>query len=184
MTDYCQIPPYVIQNIPPNVLILFDISGSMLNNAYDGSETPLDPSDDHACTTTDPCTQYNAGRGYYGYFDNTQWYTYASSVFNPAGPISGTRPGSSWSGNFLNWLTMRRIDVMRKVLTGGRPNGTKVDGQPADDPVRGLYKRVTSAQLTANTPFTTPGTRMESSSSTRRTRALRNSTCTRRRTIP
>ena len=122
-----------------------------------GPRLQLDPSDDHACTITDPCTQYNAGRGYYGYFDNTQWYTYASSVFNPAGPISGTRPGSSWSGNFLNWLTMRRIDVMRKVLTGGRPNGTKVDGQPADADVRGLYKRVTSAMLTANTPFTTTG---------------------------
>ena len=46
---------------------------------------------------------------------------------------------------------------MRKVLTGGRPNGTKVDGQPADADVRGLYKRVTSTMLTANTPFTTTG---------------------------
>jgi type IV pilus assembly protein PilY1 len=157
MTDYCQIPPYVIQNIPPNVLILFDISGSMLNNAYDGSETPLDPSDDHACTTSDPCTQYNAGRGYYGYFDSNQWYTYASGVFSPAGPNNTAKQSNYWSGNFLNWLTMRRIDVMRKVLTGGRPSGTKVDGQPADAPVRGLYKRVTDAQLTAYTPFTTTG---------------------------
>ncbi len=27
--------------------------------------------------------------------------------------------GGAWDGNFLNWLTMRRIDVARKVLMGG-----------------------------------------------------------------
>lgn len=163
MTDYCQIPPYVIQNIPPNVLILFDISGSMLSNAYsDGYQTPTDTTDDRPCTGTAPCMQYNwAGRPadhrYYGYFDPNQWYTYASGVFTSTGPTTRTKTSSEWSGDFLNWLTMRRIDIMRKVLTGGRPNGTKIDGQIADDPVRGLYKRVTSAQLTAYTPFTTTG---------------------------
>ena len=41
MTDYCQVPPYVIQNIPPNVLILLDISRSMLYfSYYDGYQTP------------------------------------------------------------------------------------------------------------------------------------------------
>ena len=60
MTDYCQIPPYVIQNIPPNVLILLDISGSMMNNAYyDGYRTPTDSTDDRACTNTSRCTEYN-----------------------------------------------------------------------------------------------------------------------------
>ena len=161
MTDYCQVPPYVIQNIPPNVLILLDISGSMLNLAYrDGYQTPTSTTDDHSCTSTDPCTQYNwsgrpANHRYYGYFDPNQWYTYASGVFNAAGPRSGAKQSAYWSGDFLNWLTMRRIDIMRKVLTGGRPNGTKVDGQPADAALRGLYMRITNAQLAAYTPFTT-----------------------------
>ena len=160
MTSYCQVPPYVIQNIPPNVLILFDISGSMLNLAYrDGYQTPTNTADDHACTSTDPCTQYNwSGRPsshrYYGYFDPNQWYTYASNVFTPAGPKSGSKQSNYWSGDFLNWLTMRRIDIMRKVLTGGRPNGTKIDGQLADDPVRGLYKQITATEASANTPYT------------------------------
>ncbi|MBE0605217.1 MAG: hypothetical protein IH610_02890 [Deltaproteobacteria bacterium] len=159
MTDYCQIPPYVVQNVPPNVLILFDISGSMLNFAYrDGYQTTT-TTDDHSCTESDPCTQYIAGHGYYGYFDPNQWYTYASGVFNPAGPISGSKSANYWSGDFLNWLTMRRIDVMRKVLTGGRPNGTKIDGQPADYDGRGLYKRVTSTDLGLYTPFTTTSNR-------------------------
>ena len=161
MTDYCQVPPYVIQNTPPNVLILLDISSSMLNNAYyDGFQTPTNTADDHSCTISDPCTQYNySGRlpnhRYYGYFDPDQWYTNnTGNVFDPAGPRTGTRPANSWSGDFLNWLTMRRIDVMRKVLTGGRPNGTKIDGQIADDPIRGLYKQITDAEATANTPYT------------------------------
>jgi type IV pilus assembly protein PilY1 len=54
---------------------------------------------------------------------------------------------------------MRRIDIMRKVLTGGRPDGDKIDGEIPDDPVRGLYKRVSEAVAIANTPFTTTGTR-------------------------
>jgi type IV pilus assembly protein PilY1 len=49
---------------------------------------------------------------------------------------------------------MRRIDVMRKVLTGGRPSGNKIDGEIPDDPVRGLYKQITDAEASANTPYT------------------------------
>ena len=30
MEDYCVVPPYVIQNVPPNVMIILDNSGSML----------------------------------------------------------------------------------------------------------------------------------------------------------
>jgi type IV pilus assembly protein PilY1 len=159
MTDYCQIPPYVIQNIPPNVLILLDISGSMMNNAYyDGYRTPTNLTDDRSCTSADRCREYNwAGRPashrYYGYFDPDRWYTYGSNVYTPQGLRTGARPASSWSGDFLNWLTMRRIDVMRKVLTGGRPSGNKIDGEIPDDPVRGLYKEITAGEATANTPF-------------------------------
>jgi type IV pilus assembly protein PilY1 len=43
---------------------------------------------------------------------------------------------------------------MRKVLTGGRPNGSYIDGEIPDDPVRGLYKQITDVEATANTPYT------------------------------
>lgn len=49
---------------------------------------------------------------YYGYFDPTSRYTYSSGVFKRS--TSG-----AWSGNFLNWLCMRRIDIARKVMMGG-----------------------------------------------------------------
>jgi len=164
MTDYCQVPPYVIQNIPPNVLILLDISRSMLYFAYyDGYQTPDNALDDNQCGNQGaPCMGYNwsgrpASHRYYGYFDPDQWYTYASGNFTAAGARSGSRPASSFSGDFLNWLSMRRIDVMRKVLTGGRPSGTKIDGEIADADDIGIFRRVTKAEALANTPFTTVG---------------------------
>jgi type IV pilus assembly protein PilY1 len=163
MSDYCQVPPYVIQNIPPNVLIVLDISGSMLNFAYyDGYHTPDTASDDNDCSSSgDPCTGYNySGRSsthrYYGYFDPNKWYVYSSNVFTPvAGTMDTvTKQWNYWSGDFLNWLTMRRIDVMRKVLTGGRPSGTRIDGEVPDWSGRGIYKRITAAEAAAYTQFT------------------------------
>src|SRR5574340_430040 len=132
MTDYCQIPPYVVQNVPSNIMIIVDNSGSMFNFAYsDGFETPLDNTDDNNCaTSSDSCTGFaNPGAyptyKYYGYFNPDYWYKYASNRFYPTDPktgsgITGARAKASdeWDGNFLNWLTMRRVDVVRKVLTG------------------------------------------------------------------
>ena len=34
MDDYCVVPPYVIQDVAPNVMLLVDDSGSMFNFAY------------------------------------------------------------------------------------------------------------------------------------------------------
>jgi type IV pilus assembly protein PilY1 len=165
MTDYCQVPPYVIQNIPPNVLILLDISRSMLYFAYyDGYQTPEDQSDDNQCgNQSAPCMGYNwSGRPsshrYYGYFDPNQWYTYSNGVFSAAGSRTTTaKQANYWNGDFLNWLTMRRIDVVRKVLTGGRPTSDKIDGEIADATDVGAWRRVTKAEALANTPFTTSG---------------------------
>ncbi|MCW7539174.1 PilC/PilY family type IV pilus protein [Aquabacterium sp. A7-Y] len=65
---------------------------------------------------------------YYGYFDATKCYTYDTSNnrFNPSAlaVVSTNRytcTGSTeWSGNFLNWATMTRLDVVRKMLYGGK----------------------------------------------------------------
>ena len=159
MEDYCVVPPYVIQNVPPNVMIVLDNSGSMFNFAYsDGFHTTA-TGDDNPCTNSgSPCTEFT-GPGtyptfkYYGYFNPDYWYTYSSNRFLPAGLKSGARPASSWDGNFLNWLTMRRIDVIRKVMTGGKKTtgeGSGFDrlvGEVADCDGRGRYKRITNADL-------------------------------------
>lgn len=49
---------------------------------------------------------------YYGYFDPDSKYSYGSQKFS-------VDPAGEWDGNFLNWVSMRRVDVLRKVLMGG-----------------------------------------------------------------
>lgn len=70
-----------------------------------------------------PDITYNNNYDYYGYFDSAKCYTYnaTNKLFVPAAwRATGTRACSNqWSGNFLNWATMTRIDVIRKILYGG-----------------------------------------------------------------
>lgn len=59
---------------------------------------------------------------YYGYFDSYKCYTYSSinKKFTPASITTNKYcNGSTWSGNFLNWVSMARIDIVRKILYGG-----------------------------------------------------------------
>ena len=63
--------------------------------------------------------------------------------------------GKLWDGNWLNWLSMRRIDVLRKVLMGGDGHGAhgrRQPGQlrrsPAADRPR-FYKKSSTAPASA-----------------------------------
>ena len=61
---------------------------------------------------------------YVGYFDNDKCYQYADGVFSLAGDANEQAycvgdVADAWSGNFLNWATMTRIDLVRHVLYGG-----------------------------------------------------------------
>ncbi|HEY3489787.1 MAG TPA: hypothetical protein VGK27_06670 [Candidatus Deferrimicrobiaceae bacterium] len=142
MTDYCQVPPYVIQNVPPNVMILQDISGSMLNHAYE------QPFDNNYLSSA-------GNRGYYGYFDVDYWYTYNGNKFIPSirkVSLDNTHTvhdklATEWDGSFLNWLMMRRTDIVRKVLTGGRVSNTVVDCEKPDDPSRNIAKWIGNPSL-------------------------------------
>ncbi|WP_158224724.1 pilus assembly protein [Agaribacterium haliotis] len=82
-------------------------------------------------------TTYTNNIEYAGYFDSSLCYTYSSAaqVFSPSSIISHTTAGGAitsrgycnsglgvtneWSGNFLNWATMTRIDEVRSILYGG-----------------------------------------------------------------
>lgn len=174
MGDYCQVPPYVIQDVPPNVMIVIDTSGSMFNFAYFDGFTTTTTSDDNNCTSsTSPCTGFTTPGTYpnykfYGYYSPDYWYTYGTNRFVPAAPKTGSgitgerdKLSTEWDGNFLNWLTMRRVDVIRKVMTGGAKatgEGTgysRLRGEKADCDDRGKYKNIPDASL--YTPYT--GTR-------------------------
>ncbi len=66
---------------------------------------------------------YLDGHDYRGYFDPRLCYAYEGNRYrasNPTAANSHRCAGTDdWSGNFLNWLTMTRLDVMRSALYGG-----------------------------------------------------------------
>ena len=67
-------------------------------------------------------TTYKDNIAYYGYFDSNKCYSYVSDRFQPAAAVTtGTHQcnGSTWSGNFMNWASMTRMDILRKTLYGG-----------------------------------------------------------------
>ena len=73
-------------------------------------------------------TTFNPKFQYYGYFDAAKCYSYSTSAnqFEPAAfatLVSGRQTCATatyWSGNFLNWSSMTRVDVVRKMLYGGK----------------------------------------------------------------
>ena len=59
---------------------------------------------------------------YYGYFESNRCYNYSSGVFVPAEATAANKTctgSAEWSGDWLNYMTMTRIDALRKVLYGG-----------------------------------------------------------------
>lgn len=74
-------------------------------------------------------TEFKPSFPYYGYFDRAKCYAYNTTDgrFNPAansimvdGRYTCSHSNSHWSGNFLNWATTTRLDVVRKMLYGGK----------------------------------------------------------------
>lgn len=64
-------------------------------------------------------TTYTHSIDYVGYFDPYKCYTYSNARFEPVSVTNTKYCSGNWSGNFLNWATMTRIDQIRKVLYGG-----------------------------------------------------------------
>ena len=70
-------------------------------------------------------TQYKHSYKYYGYFDNERCYTYsADNRFVPFSKVDAAgyctnAAANNWNGNFMNWATMARMDVIRRILYGG-----------------------------------------------------------------
>jgi type IV pilus assembly protein PilY1 len=137
MQSYCNEPPFAAAGITSNLLLMIDNSASMYDLAYtDPSAYCLDNS-------------YQNGNSYSGYFDSKSIYSYdfVGKIFLPGAALpSPCTPGSgscaastdylyvemagsapnrtvsvfTASGNFLNWLSMSKLDLEKMVLTGGK----------------------------------------------------------------
>jgi type IV pilus assembly protein PilY1 len=139
-TNYCQVPPYLTQSVKPNINLILDFSGSMQFPAYVscGSWVGYDSTSKVAnCGTytfnTSSSFRYVSTRDYYGNFKSDTYYKYNSSGYfeengttcasNRIGSISS----NCLSGNLLNWAVTTRMDVLRKILTGGRVKSSTTD---------------------------------------------------------
>ncbi len=117
-SDYAATPPLISNTSAPLVMLVMSVDHELFKKAY-SDYTDLDA--DGQLDTT-----YVDSFDYLGYFDSNWCYQYSSGRYTPIAEATGDNrhfcPTSQapWSGNFLNWATMTRMDVLRTVLFGGK----------------------------------------------------------------
>jgi type IV pilus assembly protein PilY1 len=134
MSNYSATPPFLVQSAAPNILLVIDISGSMQYPLYIPKLSySVSNRVYQVGVPDDGSANYVGTKEYYGYFDTGKFYQYSSSSdkFVENGDCSDDEwnQTSSWSstkipGNLLNWATMTRIDILRKVLIGGKSSSS------------------------------------------------------------
>jgi len=110
--NYNNAPPLGIAGAAPLVMINLSRDHQLFYKAYN----------DFSDLGSGIETTYNNNRDYAGYFDSAKCYKYQSpgGYFSPQKTLASTHYcTSAWSGNFLNWATMTRMDEVRKILYGG-----------------------------------------------------------------
>lgn len=172
-SDFASMPIVSVETATPFAMINMSNDHQLYFKAYN-DYTDLDS--DGALDTT-----YDTTYQYYGYFDPQKCYQYTSSsitnhtgsaetenYFQPVGfAEAGTHycNGSSWSGNFLNWATMTRIDIVRKILFGGlrridgrtensNPNVTLLERTYLPNDAHSFAKYYKGSDINKLTPFT------------------------------
>ena len=114
-SEYQAVPPFVTAEVPPLVMLVMGRNHKLYYEAYN------DASDLNGDGELD--VGYNPDIEYYGYFDSHKCYIYNSgnSRFEPSSVTIDKKCSAAgeWSGDFLNYLTMSRMDCLRKVLYGG-----------------------------------------------------------------
>jgi hypothetical protein len=119
-TQYSCSPPFVANTAKPNIHFVLDKTGSMAYFPYIRYDNT-----------------YDATNSYYGYFKEDKYYKYdlAATGLNVywqenasctntdyiGSTTLATGAGTCVSGRFLNFVTSNKMDIMRKILTGGRP---------------------------------------------------------------
>jgi type IV pilus assembly protein PilY1 len=115
--EYVSIPPFVSSGAPPLVMLVMGRDHKLYYEAYNDAS---DLDDDGVLDI-----HYTPSIDYYGYFDSYKCYEYSTGNkrFEPKKTNTDKKcvgdASSYWSGDYLNYLTMSRMDTMRKVLYGG-----------------------------------------------------------------
>lgn len=122
-----QVPLYMRDSVPPLNMLVMGKDHKIYYEAYnDASDLDGDGVVDvgyrgwelKSPAPTDGSSLYKID--YYGYFDSYLCYTWNGNEFAPTGARTTTKKCSgNWSGDFLNYATMSRMDALRRVLYGG-----------------------------------------------------------------
>lgn len=114
-------PLFLTQAAEPLVMLTLSNDEQLYHKAY----TDFDDVDGDNLIDT----SYKDTINYTGYFDSTKCYAYSGAVdsgrFNPTALAGGPNDhhcdaaSGRWSGNFLNWASMTRMDALRRVFYGG-----------------------------------------------------------------
>ncbi|MDO9226559.1 MAG: PilC/PilY family type IV pilus protein [Pseudomonadota bacterium] len=111
--DLASSPLFISSSIPPQVMLDVSKDQQLYKKAYsDYSDLDGDGQLE---------TGYKHAIDYYGYFDSYKCYSYSTGNqrFEPTSTSDSKYCSGLWSGNFLNWATMTRMDAVRKLLYGG-----------------------------------------------------------------
>ncbi|KPK69653.1 hypothetical protein AMJ87_10080, partial [candidate division WOR_3 bacterium SM23_60] len=112
MNPFCCAPPYIMEMVKPNILIMVQMNESMYRRASASINNG----------------QYDSTVTYYGYFNPNVSYLPTSKGWEQSA-------GPHISGNILNWAMMSRIDVARRALFAGA-------GQPSSQIVKNKLSSV------------------------------------------
>jgi type IV pilus assembly protein PilY1 len=118
MDQYYAVPPFVSDQVMPNIILVLDNSGSMSGLACDLSN----PADGDCRDAGD--RPFSNTFNFSGYFDSLRCYTYdtTDARFEPGtvkASLATACPDTEWDGNFLNFATFRRFDALKKAMIGG-----------------------------------------------------------------
>lgn len=105
-------PLFLTQDVPPLTMLVVSPDHRMFSTAYADNS---DINDDGVLDI-----DFVPSVDYSGYFDPYKCYTYSGGMFVPS-TVTTTKTcnGSTWSGNWLNWATMTKMDILRATLYGG-----------------------------------------------------------------
>ncbi len=148
LNNYTYVPPFIEGVREPTVVLLCDTSGSMDQYAYANmvgsyggypAGAEYDPStayygyfDPYAYYRYVKC--YDTGGTVAGFFEENS-NVWTDSTGETHGYFDGDQDGQDeltvtvantgvsnyeWCGNFLNYVSMRRMDILKRVLIGGR----------------------------------------------------------------
>ncbi len=161
-SDYAAKPNQGSTFSSPLVMLAMPVDQQLFQRAY-SDYTDLD--DDGLIDST-----YKDDFDYIGYFDSNWCYAYSSSdkMYQPVLPATGSNQhfcqdaSAPWSGNFMNWVSMSRMEILRVILYGGHRSTdsatqTVLRRSSLSTNLSGAFAKVYSgADIDKYTPYSSP----------------------------